>query len=195
MSDVPFVTDALLAVARNTGTPEEPRWWWGLRFNMPWRNLLFLFPTTIITDDCKPESGPLLIRWHLLRLPGGRAIMLHCFLRSDNDRHFHDHPWGFRSLLLSPYREHIPRPATTQEGRKLFDAGWVPASDQKGFHRLHKRFSALNRPALWQHWVETVQPLTWTLVYHGPVERRWGFETEKGWIDWEQYTQFFRCGE
>lgn len=151
----------------------------------PWLNLLFIFRHTIISDECAtPELGPLLIRWHLLRLPGGRAIMLHCFLRSDNDRHYHDHPWAFRSFLLSPYVEHMP----------VYE--WGIPDDYGGpdmvYHR--KRFSLLHRPANWRHWVETIQPLTWTLVYHGPRERQWGFVTERGWLSAaSQYRKHFGC--
>jgi len=33
-------------------------------------------------------------------LPFGIAIRLHHILRSDNDRHLHDHPWAFLSIVL-----------------------------------------------------------------------------------------------
>jgi hypothetical protein len=87
-----------------------------------------------IFDVCAPEKGPLLIRYQLLRTPWFN-IYLHHFLRSDNDRHFHDHPWHFLTILLAGgYIEHTPCGT---------------------FRR--RRFSVLVRPAWWQHWVE-IQP-------------------------------------
>lgn len=33
-------------------------------------------------------------------LPFGIAVRIHHILRSDNDRHLHDHPWAFLSIVL-----------------------------------------------------------------------------------------------
>lgn len=198
---VPYVTSELLAVT--TGMDADGMLYWVVRFRNPLLNLLFWFQHTIISDECEPARGPLLIRWHLLRLWGGRAVMLHCFLRSDNSRHFHDHPWGFRTLLLSPYREHVPfdavlgAPGMLHLGRGYAPDGTRyagPSGERGGYAKLHRRFSFLHRPAKWLHWVETLQPLTWTLVYHGPRERPWGFITERGWLNAETaYRQHFPC--
>lgn len=193
---VPYITKDLMAVT--TGMDANGLLSWVVRFRNPLLNLLFLFRSTVISDECQPHNGPLLIRWHLLRLWGGRAFMLHCFLRSDNDRHFHDHPWSFRTLLLSPYREHVAfRMMADKPGMKHLAEGWVPDGPhvmERGYTKTHRRFSILHRPATWLHWVETIQPLTWTLVYHGPRERPWGFITKAGWLDAEkEYRQAFPC--
>jgi len=119
----------------------------------------------VIADPCKPELGPLMIRYMLIRTPWF-SLYLHRFLRSDNDRHFHDHPWNFWTLLLSGgYREHTP------DGT---------------FWR--RRLSLLYRPAEWQHWVEIVKPV-WTLVMVTPKRREWGFVTERGWVNWRTYDR------
>lgn len=118
-----------------------------------------------ISDACAPEIGPLMIRYFILRLPFV-AIYVHKFMRSDNDRHFHDHPWSFVTILLNRgYNEHTPR-----------GTFW------------RRRFSVLYRPATWQHWVEINRPV-WTLVIRFRRVREWGFITEKGWIDWKTYGQ------
>lgn len=124
-----------------------------------------LLPWKSIEDACEPESGPLMIRYMLLRTPWF-SLYLHHFLRSDHDRHFHDHPWNFLTFILSRgYWENVPA------GR---------------FWR--RRFSLLWRPATWQHWVE-VEPgrTVWTLFFCTAKSREWGFITEKGWIDWVTY--------
>lgn len=66
-------------------------------------------------------QGPYMLRWWLFgtsktldnhgnpqpRRPFGYSFYLHCFLRSDDDRALHDHPWNFVSLLLfGGYKEH-----------------------------------------------------------------------------------------
>jgi hypothetical protein len=129
------------------------------------------FKHRVIDDECSPDQGPLMLRWHLLGSRGGkRALMIHCFLRSDHDRAFHDHPWDFVTFLLSPYREHTPE-------------GIVE----------HPRFSIHRRPAEWKHWVETIRPETWTLVLRSKRRREWGFHTDHGWVDWRTYDETERC--
>lgn len=119
----------------------------------------------IITDPCAPHLGPLLTRWFLIRTKYF-GLFLHKFHRSDNDRHFHDHPWTFITFLLSRgYYENTPT------GRH-----W------------RRRFSILYRPAEWKHWVEIKEPV-WTLVVRLQRRRQWGFWTEKGWIDWITYDK------
>lgn len=122
-------------------------------------------PYKVIADACDPQLGPLLIRYELLRTRWGN-LYLHHFLRSDNDRHFHDHPWSFITLLLSSgYWEHTPR-----------GTFW------------RRRFSLLFRPAEWQHWVEILRPV-WTLILVRPKRREWGFITERGWVQWRRYER------
>ena len=121
-------------------------------------------PHKVITDPCNPDRGPMLIRYFLLRTRWGN-LYLHHFLRSDSDRHFHDHPWDFTSFLLGGYIEHTP-------------AGT--------FRR--RRFSILHRPAEWKHWVEVPKPV-WTLILVRRRRRQWGFWTERGWVQHRAYEE------
>jgi hypothetical protein len=74
------------------------------------------------------DGTPYMLRWYLLRHPNaadvlqatgwrrrwlehrykhGASLYLHCFLRSDDDRALHDHPWNWATLLLrGEYKEH-----------------------------------------------------------------------------------------
>lgn len=123
------------------------------------------WPHLVIEDKCHPEIGPLMIRYYLLRTRWV-GVFLHHFLRSDRDRHCHDHPWAFITLLLSGgYFEHTP-------------AGTF----------WRRRFSVLFRPAVWQHWVEVRRPV-WTLVVRFRRVRMWGFWTEEGFVDWQTYDR------
>lgn len=117
----------------------------------------------VITDACAPQLGPMLKRYFLIGTPWF-GLYLHHFIRSDNDRHFHDHPWSFLTFLIGGgYIEHTP-------------AGT--------FRR--RRFSLLWRPAEWRHWVEVPTPV-WTLVVRFRKRRAWGFITPKGWIHFKEY--------
>lgn len=72
-------------------------------------------------------KGPYMLRWWLFgtsktrdehgnlqpRRPFGRSFYLHCFLRSDDDRAKHDHPWPYTTMLLfGGYDEHRDEDAT-----------------------------------------------------------------------------------
>lgn len=109
---------------------------------------------------------PYLLRWHLVRtrLLG---IYLHRFLRSDDDRALHDHPWANVSILLrGEYTEHTP------EGSSVLRAP-----------RIRVRLSA--RLA---HRIELHAGPCWTLFIRGPVTREWGFHCADGWVHWTEFT-------
>lgn len=118
------------------------------------------------------SERPYLFRWFVI--PRNRLfnVYLHKFLRSDDDRALHDHPWANLSILLrGEYTEH------------LIDAG--------GIHRRVKRkagdwhFRPSGKIA---HRVEIDQPC-WSLFLTGPAYREWGFHCpEQGWIHWKRFT-------
>lgn len=121
-----------------------------------------------------PEDPPFLSRWRLLKLPGGRRVLLHRFHLSDRDRELHDHPWPFTSVVLAGgYSEETP------EGVK-----WHPPG------------SILRRPAEWRHRVILPEGRkAWSLVFTGPRCRVWGFWTDRGWVDWVTFGKGLQCDE
>src|SRR5688572_15264894 len=51
-------------------------------------------------------SNPYLLRWYILPRNKRFNLFLHKFLRDDDDRALHDHPWWFLSFVISGrYRE------------------------------------------------------------------------------------------
>lgn len=125
----------------------------------------------VIDGGCSGKHGPLLVRYFIA---GGNespfGIYLHQLCRSDIERHFHDHPWAFVSIILrGGYTEHTP------QGSTAYGAG-----------------SVLVRPARWQHKLQ-MDDVTWTLVIRFPKVRRWGFITERGWVHWDQYDYNADC--
>ena len=117
-------------------------------------------------------ADPYLIRWHLIPRNPVLNVYLHHFLRSDDDRALHDHPWWNVSILLrGEYTEHT------------IDAG--------GIHRrvLRKAGQMKARGARAAHRIELHAGPCWTLFVTGPRIREWGFHCAKaGWRHWKEFT-------
>lgn len=117
----------------------------------------------------KPDvviGGDYLRRWWIVPRNPSMNVYLHEFLRSDDDRALHDHPWDNSSFLLSgEYREHTP------EGV---------------FHRKAGDFVARSAASL--HRIELIdgQP-TVSLFMTGPKVREWGFACPQGWVHWQTF--------
>lgn len=90
------------------------------------------------------------------------GLYIHEFMRSDNDRCPHDHPWWFITFVWGGYWEE------TSTGRHWRRTG-----------------SLLYRPANFAHRIE-LEPgrKAWSLVLVGVKSRDWGFYTPKGWERW-----------
>jgi hypothetical protein len=80
------------------------------------------------------------------------SIRLHHWISSDDQRHFHDHPWWYWSFVLKG--TYIDR---STNGEKLRDT-----------------FSLAKYPALHQHSV-IIDKHCWTLLLTGAENRIWGF--------------------
>jgi len=125
---------------------------------------------TVGADD---TAGAYLLRWWLIPRNPLFNVYLHRFLRSDDDRALHDHPWAWCSLLLKGrYIEHT------------IAAG--------GVHRRRVRLPGSLRIALpsTAHRVEILPGEgAWTIFLTGPRVRLWGFHCpDQGWIDFRRFT-------
>lgn len=97
------------------------------------------------------EECPYMIRWRIETRWG--SLRLHHWRAPDDDRHFHDHPWGFTTVVLA--------------------GGYTDRSPEGDDHL--RRGSIRHRPAEHQHTVVPDQGGAWTLVITGPKIRDWGF--------------------
>lgn len=128
-------------------------------------------------------------------------IYLHKFMRSDDDRALHDHPWPNMSVLLNGnYIEHMPA------NRKDWAAG-----DRRTMTKVRKpgsivlrRATAVHRVELYNNYVfgkpgprHTLPGLpvyitgpapVWSLFMTGPRLRDWGFWCPKGWRPWREFV-------
>lgn len=110
---------------------------------------------------------PYLLRWFVIPRNRWFNIYLHLFLRSDDDRALHDHPWVNLSVLLSGhYLEHLPG----------------------GIVKHRRRGQIVLRRASCAHRVELINGPVWTLFLTGPKVRSWGFHCPKGWRHWREFT-------
>lgn len=98
----------------------------------------------------KPEC-PYVKRWVVDF--GLFSIRLHHWINSDDQRHYHDHPWWYCSLVLSGYYDD-----RSPDGVKRRKPGSINSF-----------------PALHRHTVEVPSTGCWTLLFTGREIRQWGF--------------------
>lgn len=117
------------------------------------------------------NDDPYMRRWFIIPRNPIFNIYLHQFLRSDDDRALHDHPWLNLSFLLrGRYVEHT-----------IAQGGINHRVERKaGDYKFRTPRSA--------HRVELIDGECWTLFITGPRLRRWGFHCPNGWIPWEVFT-------
>jgi len=117
------------------------------------------------------QDNPYMLRWWLVPRNRLMNVYLHLFLRSDDDRALHDHPWPNMSVLLRGcYSEHTIRAGGVHEITE-YVAGNV---------RLRGPWFA--------HRIELTSGPCWSLFITGPKVRAWGFHCKGGWVHWRKFT-------
>lgn len=132
-----------------TAAPETNRAWL--------RKLVTGIPHMVIggADD------PYLLRWYMIPRNPFVNVYLHKFLRSDDDRALHDHPWWFVSLILrGSYNE------VTEAGTRHRRAGSIAFRPAEHRHRVQLDSNS---------WVSDREFPCWTLIITGRRSRTWGF--------------------
>jgi hypothetical protein len=128
-------------------------------------------------------------------------VYVHEFLRSDDDRALHTHPWAANCtwVLEGAYTEWMPADdehlmpdvgirCQYPESRVLvagdvkFRWGAAPHRIEL-FDEIRMDPSAANSLGL----VSAPSPV-WTLFITGPVVREWGFWCKHGWVHWKKFT-------
>lgn len=108
----------------------------------------------------------------------GFVLRLHHIATHDLDRHLHDHPWNFLSIVLTGcYIEF--RPATI---KPCFDGDVETVTAR---HRMPG--SIAFRRSTDRHRIAFVRDQTWTLFLTWPRVQWWGFYTPAGKIYWRHY--------
>lgn len=172
------------------------------------RILSAIFPYKVIIN-C--DHDPYLVRWYVFKTKWV-TLFIHKFIRSDEDRALHDHPWAFLVIpIWRGYYEH-------SECRAEY-CDWP-----NGYYKIRQRVLPIlgtrYRPALYKHRVEllggwkretlTVHPSpehlpfppqtmsekttkielpAWSLFFHFKREREWGFHPPEGFTPWHKWWQ------
>lgn len=114
---------------------------------------------------------PYMFRWWVIPRNKLFNIYLHRFVRSDDDRSLHDHPWLNCSVLLEgEYTEHT------------IAAGGV------AHHAIYRTGTLKFRRAIAAHRVELHAGPCLSLFITGPVIREWGFHCPAGWRPWKRFV-------
>lgn len=134
-------------------------------------------PDVVLTEKAPPgeQLAIYLQRWYVIPHNRFFNIYVHHFMRSDEDRALHDHPWPSMSILLvGRYLEHMPngKSAIRSEG-----------------HFYVRRASAAHRIELLDIYNRNKTAQVLTLFITGPHVREWGFLCPNGWRHWKQFTK------
>lgn len=109
-----------------------------------------------------PEC-PYVIRWRLETK--WFSVRLHHWLKPDDDRAFHDHPWSFTTFVLK--------------------GGYVDKNPDGEQHL--KAFTIQHRDAHHKHTVVPDEGGCWTIIFTGPKIRNWGFWVKGKFIKMNKY--------
>lgn len=128
------------------------------------------------------KEDPYLLRWWIIPRNRFFNIYLHKFLRDDDDRALHDHPWVSLSIILrGGYIEHLPNGVI-----KRRQAGQLVFRRAKQAHRIELYREGVNSCWIRGNYKDT-RP-AWTIFITGPRIRQWGFHCPQGWRHWKDFT-------
>jgi hypothetical protein len=118
------------------------------------------------------EKDTYLRRWFVIPRNPIFNIFLHEFMRSDDDRALHDHPWISLSIILSGEYTEQTIAAGGVVYNKIYRAGDMKFRFATHTHRIVLH----NGPCR-------------TLFITGPKIREWGFHCPNGWRHWKDFTK------
>lgn len=163
-----------------------------------------LKPELIGDPDC-----PIVHRWTLI--PWGQAgkkheakehrfkLMVHHFLPNADERHFHDHPRSFWTLVLrGGYDDMKPceHEGCDGDGCMLPDDWPCPVCNGTGTVINEKMRAGMlrHRPATHCHKTRVLPGGCWTIVTMGPQTRKWGFWIDGVWMYWKEHQEKYGYG-
>lgn len=138
--------------------------------------------------DDRPDEA---LGWKRGRLDAfiGRfiGIRVHKILRSDLERHLHDHPGWFAAwIMIGSYTEVMPQRQGQSGLCDQFDCNLVRVRREQGAIYSHK---ATDRHRL----ILDDHSHVWTLFIMGPKRNPWGFYTQLGKVYWRHYERFLQA--
>jgi hypothetical protein len=124
------------------------------------------------------KDDPYVLRWWIIPRNRFFNIYLHRFLRSDDDRALHDHPWLNVSIILDGAYTEETIAAGGVHQRRVYEVGAVKFRGPRSAHRIELHAGPC-----------------WTLFVTGPRVREWGFHCSHGWRPWQKFVSPKNPGE
>jgi hypothetical protein len=112
-------------------------------------------------------------RWFILPRNPVFNLYLHRFLKDDDDRALHDHPWWSLSVLLDGALREV-----THDTDRSIGPGAIVVRKATFAHRLKVVGMQKGGRKIW--------PITAFMT--GPRIRQWGFHCPHGWVHWRDFT-------
>lgn len=132
---------------------------------------------------------PYLLRWWLIPRNRWLNVYLHKFVRDDDDRSLHDHPWRSLSIVLRGGYYDLTHGPDGTLCRRWYGPGAVVARSATAAHRvelLRRAEPFASGPTM--RIDRLVEIPAWTLFITGPRVREWGFWCPQGWVPWQQFV-------
>lgn len=104
------------------------------------------------------------------------GVYVHDIYEPDADRHPHNHPWSFISIVLRGYYT-----------ERLYPEPLKDLNDSYLLRRTYMRWSWHKMGRSSAHRIIHASPGLKTLILVGPRRSNWGFFTDKGYVPWQQY--------
>ena len=127
-----------------------------------------------LIKEIKSKAGDVHFkRWQILKTPFG-SIWLHAIHKADTDKHLHNHPWDFISVVLrGSYYEQTPL------GNKRQHPGKINIRSGEGYHKI----------------LEVESEVVYTLFFATKPKRQWGYRVAGKFIDHLTYRDMKNKGE
>lgn len=142
--------------------------------------LNFIIKLFLVKEIISQEGVVHFRRYRLISTPWFN-LYIHNILQSDQDRHSHDHPWGFCSLLLrGAYYETVRyAPRFSINHLSKYKAGQMVSHGKSDSHQLTLLTNSV-----------------WTLVFTFGKKSDWGYRLDDGtWIQHQTYRQLKNEGK
>lgn len=118
-----------------------------------------------------------LTRW-TLETPLG-SIRLHHWINSDDTRSLHDHSWNFIIIPLRGYYFDITEKGFSPHINYVIMPGRIYFRNAQHKHAVYLPESQIKRGGVW------------TLLFTGPVIRKWGFWADNNFVTKKEYFNKF----
>lgn len=125
----------------------------------------------------------------------GFSIRVHYWLRSDDKRHMHDHPWDFRTFVLRGAYYDVSRYDTEEEIPTKLQGSYRTETFEED-HILVREYVTVTafRKANHKHYVEIPKPGVITILFCSRPYNKWGFWIAGKKTLWRPLRYFSKYG-